>query len=62
MVKSVDHIEHRGLAGAIWPDDRENLAPLDGEADPVERGNSAKGQSNGVSGQTGSPICFAAVI
>src|SRR6516164_5376637 len=39
MVEAVDYIEHRGLAGAIRANHREDLAVPDLEADLIERGN-----------------------
>ena len=37
-----DHVEQRGLAGAVRPDDRENAALGHLEADPVDRDQAAE--------------------
>ena len=34
-----DHAEHRGLAAARWPEEREELAVVDREVDAVDRGD-----------------------
>ena len=39
-----DDVEHRGLAGAVGPDDREHLALLDVEADIADRLHAAEAQ------------------
>src|SRR5262249_9424761 len=41
-VESGDHVEQRGLAGAVGPDDREDLTRPNLERDVVERGQSAE--------------------
>ena len=39
-----DDVEHRGLARAVRPDDREHLALLDRKAEIADRGQPAKPQ------------------
>src|SRR5208282_6940437 len=51
VVKAVDHVQHRGLAGAVRPDNRQDLVAPDLEADRVERGDPAKGEADLVSRQ-----------
>src|ERR1700730_16512339 len=36
IVNPADEVEDRGLAGAVWADDRENLSRLDRETDTVD--------------------------
>ncbi len=51
VVEAVDDVEHRGLAGAVRPDHRQDLVAPDLEADRVERGDAAKGEGNAVGRQ-----------
>ena len=41
-VDAADQVEHRGLAGAVRPDQREDLAAADVEADLVDRQHAAE--------------------
>src|ERR1700730_1098601 len=36
IVDPADEVEDRGLAGAVWADDREHLSPLDRETDAID--------------------------
>ena len=45
-VEPADAVEQRGLAGAVRPDQPEDLALLDGERDAVERDDAAEAQSD----------------
>jgi hypothetical protein len=38
-VQCADHVQHRGLAGSGRADDRGQLAPLDAQAHPGQRGD-----------------------
>jgi hypothetical protein len=51
VVEPVDHVQHRGLAGAVRPDHREDLVTPDLDADPVERGDPAEGEGDPVGRQ-----------
>jgi hypothetical protein len=42
VVEAVDDIEHRRLAGAIWPDDRPDFAFADVEGNVADRLYAAK--------------------
>jgi hypothetical protein len=42
MIEAADHVEHRGLAGAVGPDDREDLALLSFERDTGDSLDAAK--------------------
>ena len=53
VIEAVDDVQHRGLAGAVRPDDREDLVTPDLDADAVERGDPAKGEADPV-GRRGS--------
>ena len=41
-VDAGDDVEQRGLARAVGADEAQDLAPLDREIDPVERGHAAE--------------------
>jgi hypothetical protein len=43
-VHARQHVEDRGLPGAVRPDDREQLARPDGERDAVDRGHAGERQ------------------
>ena len=45
-VEPADHVQHRGLAGAVRPDDREHLPGMHREADVVERGDPAEAEQD----------------
>src|SRR5262249_25577116 len=45
------HIQHRCLAGAVRPDDREDLMPAHLEADVIERGDPAKSEPDPISAE-----------
>src|SRR5207244_9865435 len=44
VVEAVDDVEHRGLAGAVGPDDGANLALADVERDAGDRLDAAEGE------------------
>ena len=53
-VEAVDHVEHRGLAGAVRADDRADLALADVERDVGDRLHAAEGERD-VLDRRGSP-------
>src|SRR3546814_20860460 len=48
VVDAADQVEHRGLAGAIRPDDGEDLAAGDVETDPVDGADAAEADGEAV--------------
>src|SRR3546814_6299115 len=42
MIEAVDDVQHRGLAGAVRPDDRQNLVLADRKGDVAERLHAAE--------------------
>ena len=44
LVDAADAVEDAGLAGAVGADQREQLAGLDGERQPVQHGEAAEAQ------------------
>ncbi len=44
VIEAVDDVQHRGLAGAVRPDDRPDFALLDIERDVADRLHAAEGQ------------------
>src|SRR5215469_11453709 len=42
IINPTDQVEDGGLAGPVWADDREHLARLDREADPIDRSDTAE--------------------
>src|SRR6202047_4028810 len=48
LVEARDHVEDRGLAGAVRADHGEYLAGLDGKAHAVDGGKPAEAQRDGV--------------
>ena len=53
VIKAVDDIQQRGLAGAVRPDDREDLVPPDRQTDPGERLDAAKGKADPIGFEDG---------
>src|SRR5262245_1138003 len=48
LVEAADHVEQRGLAGAVGPDDGEDLAALDLQAHVLERQQRAEADADGL--------------
>ncbi len=46
MVEAVDHIQHRRFSGAVWADDRSDLALADVEADILDGDDPAEAQDD----------------
>ena len=56
-INAADAVEHAGLAGAIRPDQRQKLAALDRERDPIEHDQAAKAQLQILDRQFSHTIC-----
>src|SRR5690606_14144941 len=46
LVNPVQHVEHRGLARPVGPDDGEELTLFDLEREVLDRGDTTEGESN----------------
>ena len=51
--ETVDHVEERGLAGAVWPDDAVDCPLGHGQADPVDGLETAEGAHDAIELQQG---------